>query len=195
MKIIKYSTLLATFFTFSLILGCSSKPTTKIDFNPKTNFASFTNFQFSPAPQTTIDSNPIMSSRIKSAVEQNLLGQGLIKIDYLGKQSADLTISVNFSQQEKPNNSSFSIGFGTGRMGSNGGGSIGVSTTVPIDSDATFITKIIIDMSHHGKAVWHGVDSYEAKGNIPTEELNNAVSITVNRMLANFPPKEVTDSK
>ncbi len=136
-----------------------------------------------------------MTNRIQSAVEQNFANKGLATIAYIDNQSADMSIKVNFNQQEKANNSSFSIGLGTGRVSSHGGSSIGVSTSVPINSDAIIITKIIIDINHHGEAVWHGVDSYEAKGDITAEEVNSAVSLTVNRMLANFPPEKVTEHK
>ena len=105
--------------------------------------------------------------------------------------SADLTISVTFSQKEKENNSSFSVGLGTSRMGSNSRGSIGVSTSVPINSEADIITAIVINMSDAKHAVWHGSDSYEASGDISMEEINKAVTDTVNRLLASFPPQAV----
>lgn len=194
-KTITFSTLIAAVLALSLLAGCSSKPSTKIDFNPKTNFASFTSFQFSPQQKVTLDANPIMTNRIKSAIEQSLSNRGLTKIAYIDSQSADITIKVNFNQQEKQNSSSFSIALGTGRVSNHGGSSIGVSTSVPINSDAIIITKIAIDMSHDGKAVWHGIDNYEAKGNLSAETVDNAVLLTVNRMLANFPPEKVTNNK
>ncbi len=184
-----FTPLIYTIFAFSLLTGCSSKPSTRIDFNPKTNFSSFTSFQFSPQEKSTFDANPVMSKRLQSAVEQSLLTQGLPKIDFVDKESADLTIKVNFSLHEKANNSSFSIGLGMGKGSSHGGGSIGVSTSIPIDGNAKIITTITIDMSHQGKAVWHGVDSYQANNNLTIKEINSAVISTVNRMLANFPPE------
>lgn len=197
MYIMKRSILSSTFFYITsiviLLTGCSSKPTTYIDFNPNTNFSSLTSFQFSPAPKASLDGNPIMLSRIQSATEDTLLAQGLTKQEYLDFKSADLTIKVNFNQQVKPNNSSLSIGFGTGRVGNNGAGSIGVSTNVPLESDDILITQIIIDMSHNGIAVWHGKDSYEASRDVSSEELNNLVKLTVNTILANFPPNSNGD--
>jgi len=194
-KTITFSTLILAVLALSSLTGCSNKPSTTIDFNPKTNFASFTDFQFSPQQKTTLDANPVMTNRIQSAVEQSLSNKGLTKVNYIDNQSADITIKVYFNQQEKQNNSSFNIGFGTGRVSSHGGGSIGVSTSGPINSDAIIVTKITIDMSHDGKAVWHGVDNYEARNDLTAEEVNNAVSLTVNSILANFPPEKVTDNK
>ncbi|MCW8834425.1 MAG: DUF4136 domain-containing protein [Colwellia sp.] len=189
------SVIMCAIFTLSLVTGCSTKPSTKIDFNPNIDFASFTSFQFGAKKKAALDANPIMSNRIQSAVEENLSKKDLTQITFVDSDSADLTVRVNFSQHEKANNSSFSIGLGTGRVSRSGGGSIGVSTNVPIDSDATVITKITIDMSHHGVAVWHGVDSYETSGELTVEEINNAVNLTVNRLLENFPPQKVTAQK
>lgn len=188
-KTIKFSILICAVLAFNLLAGCSSKPSTKIDFNAKANFKSFTSFQFSPQQRAIFDENPIMYNRIQSAIEQNLLSQGLAKIVFIDNQSADLTISVNFSQYEKANSSSLSIGLGTGIVRRSGGGSISVSTSVPIHSGPMMMTKITLDMSHHGKAVWHGVASYETSDDVTSKELNNAVNLTVNKLLANFPPE------
>lgn len=174
---------------FSLLSACSNKPTIHIDFNQETNFQLFNSYQFSTQVDNSVDANPVMISRIQSAVEYALANKGLKKHTFVDMNSADLTIYVSFSHKEKENNSSFSIGLGTSRIGSNSSGSIGVSTSIPIDSEADIITTIKIDMSNAKHAVWHGSDSYEATGNLSTEETDKAVAATVNRLLANFPPR------
>lgn len=173
---------------FSL-LSCSNKPTVNIDFNQETNFQLFSSFQFSTQTNNSVDANPIMINRIQDAVDVALTNKGLKKRTFVDMNSADLTIYVTFSQQEKENNSSFSIGLGTSRIGGNSRGSLGVSTSVPINSEADIMTKIVIDMSDATHAIWHGSDSYEASGNLTMEETDNAVTATVNRLLANFPPQ------
>ncbi|WP_114326705.1 DUF4136 domain-containing protein [Candidatus Colwellia aromaticivorans] len=173
---------------FCLLSACSNKPTIHIDFNKDTNFQLFSSYQFTPQVNNSLDANPIMINRIQSAVEVALASKGLKKQTFVDMDSADLTIDVNFSQKEKENNSSFSIGLGTSRMGSNSRGSVGVSTSVPINSEADIMTKIVIDMSNTKQAIWHGSDSYEATGNLSMEEKDKAVTATVNRLLASFPP-------
>lgn len=183
---------------FSLLSACSNKPTINIDFNQEVNFQLFNSFQFSNQVNNSLDANPIMINRIQRAVEYALASKGLKKHTFVDMNSADLTISVTFNQKEKENNSSFSIGLGTSRMGSNSRGSLGVSTSVPINSEADIITEIVIDMSDANHAVWHGSDSYEASGNISMEETDKAVTATVDRLLANFPPQAalaVTEKK
>jgi len=175
-------------FLFTLLAACSSKPTVYIDFNPNTNFQQFTSYQYSPETAISVDSNPIMINRIKTAIDTTLAEKGLTKHVFIDQNSADITIQVSFSEQEKQSNSSFSIGLGTSRMGGNSRSSIGVNTSVPINSNADIVTKIIIDMSDANKAIWHGSDSYETNADLTMEQTNQAVSATVKGLLANFPP-------
>ena len=169
-----------------LITACGSTPTTKVDYNEETNFSSFKSFQFIEHASTSVDANPIMLNRIENAVKNTLTHQSLT----FNENQADLQVTVHFVQQEKANNSSFSIGFGGSKMGNHRSTGVGVSTSIPISSDATIITTIVVDISNANKAVWHGSDSYEGKGDMSTEEKQNAINETVNRLLANFPPKK-----
>jgi len=181
---------------FAIILSaCSSKSTTKVDFNTETNFSQFSSFQFLPQKNTTLDSNPIMSHRIQSTITNNLISKALTMHDFINTDSADLTVNYHFSQQEKQNNSSFTIGFGTGMVNRKGGANMGISTSAPINSNAIIITTIVIDISHKGVAVWHGSDSYEASGNLPLEEIDNEVTRTITRLLATFPPQKSPPQK
>ena len=178
-------------FLFSILTACSSKPTVNIDFNPNTNFQQFASYQYSPETDASVDSNPIMINRIQTAIDMTLATRGLTKHEFIDKNSADITIQVSFSEQEKQNNSSFSIGLGTSRMGGNSRSSVGVNTSVPINNNADIVTKIIIDMNYANQAVWHGSDSYEAEAGLSMEQTNQAVNATVNSLLANFPPEKV----
>jgi hypothetical protein len=179
---------------FSL-LSCSNKPTVNIDFNQETNFQLFSSYQFSTQINNSIDANPIMINRIQGAVDLTLTNKGLKKRTFVDMNSADLTIYVTFSQQEKENNPSFSLGLGASIIGSNARGGLGVSTSVPINSEADIMTKIVIDMSDAKHVIWHGSDSYEASGDLSIEEKDNAVTATVNRLLANFPPQATVMDK
>jgi hypothetical protein len=170
-----------------LLTACSSAPTTKFDYNETTNFSLFKSFQFVEQTSAALDGNPVMDNRIKQAIDSALIRQLFIPQDEL----ADLQIEFHFSQQEKANNSSFSIGLGGSKIGGSGAASVGVSTSIPIDSDAIIITKIFIDISHNGEAIWHGTDVYEGKGDMPFKEKEIAITATVNRLLANFPPKKI----
>jgi len=174
---------------FSLLSACSNKPTTDIDFNQETNFQIFKTYQFSNQIESSVDINPVMINRIQAAVEVALANKGLQKNTFIDMNSADLTIYVNYSHKEKENNASFSIGLGTSKIGSNSRGSVGISTNIPVNKIANIITKIIIDINDKRQAIWHGSDSYETVDDSSIEDINKAVTVTVNRLLANFPPQ------
>ena len=180
--------LIALCILFSLLSACSNKPTIHIDFNQEINFQLFNSYQFSTQVENSVDANPVMIDRIQSAVEYALANKGLTKHTFVDINSADLTVYVSFNQKEKENNSSFSIGLGTSKIGSNASGSIGISTSIPINSEADIVTKIMIDISDEKQAIWHGSDSYEANGNLSMEETDKEVTDTVSRLLENFPP-------
>ena len=180
---------------YSLLSACSNKPTIHIDFNKETDFQLFTSYQFSTQVDNSVDANPVMINRIQSAVEYALTSKGLTKNTFIDMNSADLTIYVSFTHKEKENNSSFSIGLGTSKVGSNSIGSIGVSTSIPINNEADIVTKIMIDMNDSKHAIWHGSDSYESNGNLSMEETDKVVATTVNRLLENFPPSVAVHNK
>tara|TARA_R110001583_G_scaffold39890_4_gene127835 strand:+ start:7132 stop:7698 length:567 start_codon:yes stop_codon:yes gene_type:complete len=178
-------------FTLFLLVACSSKPTANIDFNPDTNFQQFTSYQYSPQTDVSVDFNPIMIHRIQTAIDYNLAKIGLTKHVFIDKNSADITIEISFSEQEKQNNSSFSIGLGTSKMGGNSRSGIGVNTSVPFNSKADIVTKIIINMSDANQAIWHGSDSYETSADLSIEQVNEAVNTIVSNLLVNFPPEKI----
>jgi len=180
--------LITALFTL-LITACSSEPTTKFDYIDKTNFSLFKSFQFVKQSSPDLDANPVMDNRIKQAIESALMRQ----LFTAQAELADLQVDFHFSQQEKANNSSFSIGLGGAKIGSSGAASVGVSTNIPIDSDATIITKVFIDISHNGEAIWHGSDFFEGKGDMSFQDKELAITATVNRLLSNFPPKKVQE--
>jgi len=180
--------LITVLFTL-LLTACSSDPTTKFDYNEKTNFSLFKSFQFVEQTTPDLDANPVMDNRIKQAIESALIRQLFTPQAEL----ADLQIEFHFTQQEKANNSSFSIGLGGAKIGGSGAASVGVSTSIPIDSDATIMTKIFVDISHDGEAIWHGTDVYEGKGDMSFQEKELVITATVNRLLSNFPPKKVQE--
>ena len=182
--------LISVLFLFSVLTACISKPIVKIEFNSDTNFQQFTSYQFSPETNITVDTNPIMIHRIQTAVDNALIFKGLTKHEFINKHSADITIQVNFNQQEKQNDSSFSIDLGTSMMGGNSRSGIGISTNIPLSSEADIITKIIIDMSDANQVIWHGSDIYVAKDNLSIEQTNEAVNTTVSGLLTHFPPEK-----
>lgn len=173
----------------SLLSACSSKRTADIDFNPTTNFQQYSSYQYSPETEVSVDSNPVMIHRIKSAIDSIIESKGLTKQKFIDKNSAYITIKVSFTEHEKEHNSSFNIGIGTSKI--RGNSSIGVNTNIPINGNEKIITKIVIDMSNENQTIWHASDSYEAINNLTSEQKNQKVNTMINELLANFPPKKI----
>ena len=180
------------FFLLSLVMSfltaCTSKPTSEIDFNPSTNFKKFATYQFCPDSNASLDANPIMIYRIRSAIDQALGSKGLTKHNFINKNSADITIHVNFTEQEKENDPAFSIGLGTSVLGGNARSNIGFNADLPVNSTPSKITKIIIDISDSSQVIWHGSDSYETKKELTVKQKDKKVNTIVKALLANFPP-------
>jgi hypothetical protein len=91
-----------------LITACGSTPATKVDYNEETNFAEFKSFHIGKSASTSADANPILLSRIEKAIKNTLMQKPLT----VQSESPDLLVTFHYAQQEKPNNSSFSIGLG-----------------------------------------------------------------------------------
>lgn len=195
MKNIKNQPLLSALFFLSLLTACSNKVSTSIDFNPNTNFSTLKTYQFSPTKANTPDINPILINHMQTVVDTVLSAQDLTKIAVDGNQNADITIKVTYSQQEKENNSSLTIGLGTGRVGSHGGASIGMNTNVPLKGQSKVITKIMIAISHNDIPVWYGTDSYEGDANSSTDESAPAIAFTIKKILKHFPPNKDQKSR
>jgi hypothetical protein len=186
--------------TALLILSACQSTKVKVDYDSKTNFQDFKSFSFvankeitdkkntdkgvTNVIKTNVD-NPILMGRIKSAIKEQLMAQGFT---YQAKDS-DLTINYHFIQQEKENNSSFSIGIGGSSYGGSRSSGVSVGTTIPINSDADIETTIIIDFSANNKAIWHGQDSYIAESDFTSAQRSEKVTTTITKLLAEFPPK------
>jgi len=170
-----------------LLTACVSSPTAKFDYNEKIDFSLFKNFHFIEHINNRVDANPVMDAHIEQAIKSALTRNFLTH----KSEFADLQIKFHFSQQEKINNSSLSIGLGRGKIGGRGAASLGLSTNIPLKTDVTMLTKIFIDISHNNQAIWHGNDIFENKDEMPVKEKKQAITATVNRLLLNFPPQKI----
>lgn len=176
--------LLATVLSTSLFSGCSTAPKPIIDFNSDTDFSRFTNFTINllPLPKSPND-NPILIANIEKSVQKQLL---LKKLVY-ASSAAELTVSVSTKHTEKNNDSSFSIGLGTGRIGRSHSSSISLGTSIPIENSLHY-THVIIDISHNDQPIWHGRDLYESNPDHSPIHQRQLIDATVKRILDNFPP-------
>lgn len=165
-----------------LLLGaCSSTPTNDYDLNY--DFSRLKSFsQLAPSE----NSDSLSASRIQQAIASSLTNQGFVA----QKVEADFNVAYGFKIEDKPKDSGFSIGLGTGSWGSSGGASIGTSVDVPVGSNSAKIQTIQIDIidPKTNQLIWRGTDKFvfDDGGKAKAEE----TQATVAKILAQFPPKK-----
>ncbi|MGB0937056.1 MAG: DUF4136 domain-containing protein [Colwellia sp.] len=193
-KFINQTKVITALTLLIIVSGCGSTPKPpKVDYNQETNFAEFKTFYFEETKPVTEEVNPIYQARIGKAITSALNAKTMVLVEgeNLNKQDkSTVAVSFYYSQTVKPQNSSFSIGLGGGSMGSRGGASVGVSKSIPIGSDSLLITKIVINISSQGKAIWHGSDTFEGQNDLPQTEKDKLINKTVTRLLAQYPPSK-----
>ena len=164
-----------------LLVACSSTP--KNDYDLNYDFSSLKSFsQLEPSH----NSDPLSTSRIQQAIANSLGNQGFVA----QAENGDFNVTYGFKVEDKPKDSGFSIGLGTGSWGSSGGASIGTSVDVPVGSDTAKIQTIQIDIidPKTNQLIWRGTDTFnfDDGGEAKAEE----TKATVAKILAQFPPKQ-----
>ncbi|GIU22140.1 DUF4136 domain-containing protein [Shewanella schlegeliana] len=163
-----------------LLVACSSTP--KNDYDLNYDFSRLKSFsQLAPSE----NSDPLSASRIQQAIASSLTSQGFTP----QAKEADFSVAYGFKVEDKPKDSGFSIGLGTGTWGSSGGASIGTSVDVPVGSNTAKIQTIQIDIidPKTNQLIWRGTDkfNFDDGGEAKAEE----TKATVAKILAQFPPK------
>ncbi len=168
-----------------LLSGCQSTSKPTIDFNSATDFSQFSSFSIKPAIQSTENNeNPILTAKIEKVVKQQL---ALKSLNYQ-QDTGQLTVSISTKFSEESNDSSFSIGLGSSSYGRNLSTGVSVGTSIPLNGDLTF-THIVIDISDNNMPIWHGRDKYETSAEQSPAQEQQAIELTVGRLLEHFPPQ------
>ncbi|MCL1145072.1 DUF4136 domain-containing protein [Shewanella sp. 10N.261.52.F9] len=167
-----------------LLAACSSTP--KNDYDVDYDFSNLKSFSQLPP---SANSDPLSANRIQQAIATALINQGF----NTQEKAADFNVAYSFKVEDKPKDSGFSIGLGTGSWGSSGGASIGTSVDVPVGSDTAKIQTIQIDIidPNSNQLIWRGMDkfTFDEGGAAKADETN----ATVSKILAQFPPKKQAD--
>jgi hypothetical protein len=190
-KLINHTKIITTLTLLIIVSGCGSTPKPKVDYNQEINFFEFKAFYFEEKKPVTEEVNPIYQAQIVKAITYALTQKTLVLVEdeNLNKQDkSTLAISFHYKQTVKPQSSSFSIGLGESSLDSRGAASVGLSKSIPFGSDSLLITKIVVNISSQGKAIWHGSDTFEGQNDLPQTEKDKLINETVTRLLAQFPP-------
>ena len=179
-----------------LLSACAYGPTVRTDFDPAANFQTYRTYSWidTGVPQGM---NPLMFSRVKAAIDQNLAARGYTQVP-----KGDFAVAFTIGEKDRAqiyDSGPFYGGFGWGRgwggwgcCGWGGWGGWGGGWGYPYrDIDVDYYTErsVVIDIydgpTH--RPVWHGVGSNrDYHRDVDYVKLNQAIVAA----LAKFPPTQ-----
>ena len=184
----KYSRFVILIMLF-IFWGCSTLIVSQ-DYDLKANFSGLKTYAWqSETHQKTGDvrvDNPLLHSRIRSAVDHFLLGSGYRKVS---QGAPDFYIKYQYSIRSKveSDNLDGGVGFGIGTYGRHGG--IGISTGGSVNTYDEGMLVIDIIASGSKDLIWRGTGTRRISQHSNPEETTKNVNEAVEKILAQFPPK------
>ena len=178
--------LIALLLPLLILAGCQSSKVT-VDYDSQTNFNSYRFYQWLPDKSGTSDDiDPLMSERIKDALEQQLPNTGMKPAQ--GEQAADVLVRYFMARSTKSSGSKGSVGVGGA---SGGGGSVmGLSMSMPLGGDSvTQQAQVMVDFidAKDEKLKWRGSRTFKFSDE-PPEQLTAMVQEVIAEILAKYPP-------
>jgi len=156
------------------------------DYDPSVDFSGFRTYDWIPGPQgktgnRRID-NPIVDSRIRMAVENQLREQGFVKKT---NGSADFWVGYHAAVQSKLDVNTIDTYYGYGRRW--GGGVVVTETQVYEYDEGTLVIDIVDPKTR--KLVWRGSAQAEVNISKKPEKRQERVNKAVRMILNQFPPQ------
>lgn len=165
----------------------------KQDYNPEVDFDALRTFAWRSAGQeptgNKLVDSPLLDSRIRAAVERELLAKGYRKVT----ANPDYQVAYNYtieSGAERDPDASVGIGVGTGSRGSFGG--IGVS--LGFGGRDPGRERLIIDVidPKADNLLWRGIARRKLESSSDPAENIARINETVAAILSEFPPGQET---
>lgn len=133
-----------------------------------------------------LTSNELVGRRIVAAIENTLMAQQFSQVD---SAQADFLILYNVVVEQRISSSNVSGGVSMGRSSRSRHGSIGISTGSQVRTyDEGTLLIDVIDVASD-KLVWRGVSSQALPDLSDPQRLTDRINETVEKILAQFPPK------
>ncbi|MEP4890079.1 MAG: DUF4136 domain-containing protein [Aliiglaciecola sp.] len=160
------------------ISACSSNNIV-MDTDQNTNFGNFKSY--SVISKNTEDS--LSANRLISQVSQFLEANNKL-IGDVGY--TDAVVELDHYIDYRDNDSSFSIGLGTGSFGRSGGVSIGGGVSLPIGSDQIPVAVVSMKVLVNDRLVWSATNNHDFKTD-NSGSLAKAQSVAIEQLLERFP--------
>ncbi len=168
----------------AILAGCTSpapKPQSMRD--SQADFSKFRTFGWEAASADAAQPTSILDNNIRTEITAVLKGKGYE--ESAAGATPDLVIQQETARAETVKSSPFRFGIGVGSVGSNGGGSIGASTSgVKNVNEGTLVLRVIDPVRK--AEVWTGSVSRElGKGGVDPVLLRSAVA----ELMRDFPAR------
>lgn len=169
----------------ALFAGCGGGIELNNDFDQQLDFSQFKTFQWVDNKNQT---NDLISSRVKSAVVNELTGKGMVQ----AADNPDVLVIYHAGTQDKVDISDYGYSYGGyGRYGgayggAYGAGSGGISTYNY--TEGTLIIDIIDAASQ--QLAWRGTGTDVLKDNPSAEQITEGVNKAVAAILSQYPPRK-----
>jgi len=173
---VKHAPLAALLFA----AGCSGLSTTT-DYDPATDFSKLKSWAWFEAGPPNANVDTLTDTRIRGAVEAELVGKGLRKVD---SGTPDFAVKYHAAVQQKVEHRPTTVSVGYGWRY----GHVGVSSSdVNVYSEGT----LVVDFIHLQKKelLWRGTVSGAVEPQRSPQERTARIQEAVAKMLAQFPPK------
>jgi hypothetical protein len=159
---------------------------TSYDYEKSADFKSFKTYAFKDGTKV---GQPLIDSRIVSAIETELASKGLTK----SEDNPDVWVVYHVAFDKQKDISTFSSGGGYGPYGWGwGGGWAGGSTHTQVRD--ILMGTLVIDMADAKKnqMVWRGMGVKEVNTQANPEKRDKSINNAVKKILKNYPPKVKT---
>lgn len=176
--------------TFILInVQACSGITVSQDYEKEYNFSNLKTFAWKPNEDNGygVKDNDLVDKRIRTAIENNLLAKSYRLVD---SSTPDFFVSYHLTIEQKITSSGVTGGVSIGRSSRGRYGGVGMSTGSEIRAydQGTLLIDVTIPLGD--QLVWRGISTQSVSEHSSPDESTVRINETVEKILAQFPPKK-----
>ena len=172
----------------SFFLQACSGITVSQDYEKEYHFDGLKTFAWMPNKDNAygVKDNDLVDKRIRNAIETKLLAKSYRLVD---SYTPDFFISYHLTVEQKITSSGMTGGVSIGRSSYGRYGGIGMSTGSDVRAydQGTLLIDVTIPLGD--KLVWRGIATQSVSDHTSPEESTVRINETVEKILAQFPPK------
>ncbi len=174
-------------FILILLQSCSGI-TVSQDYEKEYNFTGLKTFAWKQNTDNSygVENNDLVDKRIRTAIENTLLAKSYRLVD---SSTPDFFVSYHLTIEQKITNSGMSGGVSIGRSSRGRYGGVGMSSGSDVRAYDQGTLLIDVTIPLEDKLVWRGISTQSVSEHTSPEESTVRINETVEKILAQFPPK------